>query len=86
MRKVSHPFNMNNYDQSISLSVYNRPKSLAQSDQKAGKKPEDYLKLIPGWKPPAAPAGTTEEPVLELAKREPKLPEFASSFSLITKD
>lgn len=77
---------MSNYDQSISLSVYNRPKTLAQSEQKAGKKPEDYLKQIPGWKPPAAPAGTVEEPLLELAKREPKLPEFASTFALITKD
>jgi hypothetical protein len=77
---------MTNYDKSISLSVYNRPKSLAQSEQKSGKKPEDYLKLIPGWKPPAAPTGTTEEPVLELAKREPKLPEFALTFALITKD
>ena len=40
---------------------------------------------MPGYKP-TLPAGTTEEPVLEQPKREPKLPDFVSTFGLISKD
>lgn len=40
---------------------------------------------MPGYKP-TLPAGTTEEPVLEQPKRESKLPDFVSTFGLISKD
>jgi len=38
------------------------------------KKAEEYLKTIPGYKPPPKPKTETEEPVsVEAVKREPKI-------------
>lgn len=42
-RKVSHPFTNDNCDSQISLSLYNRPKSLASTRPRGGRKPEDWL-------------------------------------------
>ena len=70
--------------------MYNRPKTLVDKTPIPGKKPEDYLKSIPGYKPPATKAAldSLAEPVQEALKREPKIkePVFVKEFGQISKD
>lgn len=88
LRKTTHPFTKENCDSQISLSVYNRPKHLAEQLPSPIKKAEEYLKQVPGYKPPVAKPDALAEPVIEPAKREPKVkqPVFAKDFAQITKD
>lgn len=88
--KANHCFTQENWTEGLSLSVYNRPKTLVDKMPTSKKKPEEYLKTIPGYKPPAAKAAldAMAEPVPEPVKREPKIkqPVFAKEFAQITKD
>lgn len=81
--KANHCFTKDNWDKGISLSVYNRPKTLVDKLPVASKKPEDYLKTVPGYKPPAAAPASLADPVPEPEKREPRIkqPVFAKEFS-----
>jgi hypothetical protein len=84
LRKTTHPFTKENCDSQISLSVYNRPKSLAENLPLPIRKAEEYLKLVPGYKPPATAASAAADPVsLEVPKREAKIkePVFAKTFA-----
>ena len=89
LRKTIHPFTKENCDSHISLSVYNRPKHLAEQLPSPIKKAEEYLKTVPGYKPPVAkPTDASAEPIVEAQKRESRIkqPVFAKEFAQITKD
>ena len=74
----------------ISLSVYNRPKDMADRRPHTAYTADDLVRKLPGWKPPPAAANAEGEveaaPVEE--PREPILPEFGLSkqFDFISKN
>lgn len=78
-RALDNPFTPTQYGRQISLSVYNRPKSMANRRPITAKTSEELISRLPGFKPAAAPKGEDGEPLPQLdaqSVREPTLPEF----------
>ncbi len=86
-----NPFTPVKVSSQISLSVYNRPNSMAARRPHTAYTADDLVRRMPGWKPPVVkePAeGEAVETAAPEVKREPKLPEFGGSkaFDFISKD
>ena len=64
-RVLDNPFTPEGYQRQISLSVYNRPKSMAMRRPGAGRTADDLISRLPGYKAPAGPAreGPDGEPL-----------------------
>ena len=85
----SNPFTPQKLSSAISLSVFNRPSSMAARRPQTAYTQEDLVKKLPGWKPPPVKASEDAPPEPEpTEKREPILPEFSMSkeFDFISKD
>jgi len=79
---LDNPYTADQIRSQISLSVYNRPTAMALRRPLTGKKPEDLVKKLPGWKPPPEKAPAEGEellPKVEEMQRVVSLPEFAIS-------
>lgn len=85
-----NPFTPAKVSSQISLSVYNRPSSMAARRPHTSYTADDLVRRMPGWKP--APVKVEEGEAVEApateVKREPKLPEMPGSakFDFISKD
>ena len=80
-RVLDNPFTPTQYDRQISLSVYNRPKSMAMRRPYTVKTSEALIGRLPGYKEPTKPVKAGEEPESPVkidaqSVREPILPEF----------
>lgn len=81
-RRLDNPFTPHQVAKQISLSVYNRPKSMANRRPGTARTTEQLIHRLPGYKPPAQPKGEDGEPLPALdaqSVREPILPEFLSA-------
>jgi hypothetical protein len=87
-----NPFTRENWKNTISLSVYCRPKLMAERRPHTAKTTEDLVKRLPGWKPTVAKTelGPDGEPLppppAAEPEREPILPEFETPFQATCKD
>ncbi len=86
---LDNPFTPEKSHSQISLSVYNRPASMAARRPHTAYTADELVRKLPGWKP--APPGKDADPeaqVLPEVQREPLLPEFAMSgqFNFVSKD
>ena len=82
---VDNPFTKENWKNTISLSVYNRPQFMADRRPLTAKTTEDLVKRLPGWKPmekkaETGPDGEPLPPPPEEPEREPVLPLFETPF------
>lgn len=80
---LDNPFTPTQYQNQISLSVYNRPKSMAMRRPGPGRISDELISRLPGYKAPTGPAhvGPDGEPLVPVdaqSVREPVLPEFVS--------
>lgn len=69
--------------------MFNRPQQVANNRPGTAKTVDDYVRKLPGYKPPKAEVGPDGEPIAPAdtqSVREPTLPEFESDLCLITKD
>ena len=82
-----NPFTPDKVSSQISLSVYNRPSSMANRRPRTAYTADELVRKQPGWKPPPATAEGEELAPPEV-KREPSLPEFklSSSFNFVSKN
>ena len=82
-----NPFTPDKVSTQISLSVYNRPSSVANRRPRTAYTADELVRKQPGWKPPPATAEGEELAPQEI-KREPSLPEFklSSSFNFVSKN
>ena len=60
-RILDNPFTPGDHRNQISLSVYNRPSSMANRRPKSSKTVDELINRLPGWKPPAIPVKKGEE-------------------------
>lgn len=86
-----NPFTRENWRNTISLSVYNRPQHVAERRPGTAKTTEDMVKNLPGWKPQEkkAEVGPDGEPIAPPPaepEREPILPAFETPFQPVCKD
>lgn len=90
-KDLDNPFSRDTWRNSISLSVYNRPRFMAERRPLTAKTKDDLIRHLPGWKyqPPKAEVGPDGEPVPEVLpepQREPILPMFETPFQPLSKD
>lgn len=88
---LDNPFTPQKVSSQISLSVYNRPSSMANRRPHTAYTADELVRKLPGWKPPPPGKDADGEPLppAEVAdKREPVLPEFALSkqFDYVSKN
>ena len=88
---LDNPFTPEKLSSQISLSVFNRPSSLANLRPRTAYTEADLVRKIPGWKPPAQPKNADGEVIpmeIEEEPRVPLLPEFNASknFDFISKN
>ena len=85
---LDNPFTPEKVKSQISLSVYNRPSSMATRRPHTAYTADDLLRKLPGWKPPAAAAGEEENTPPPDEPRQASLPEFklSSSFNFVSKN
>ena len=90
----NNPFTPDRVDSQISLSVYNRPKTMASVRREIdfSKTADDLLRKIPGWKPPVT-APVDGEAAVEVEhqggeERQSIIPEFnmTQKFEYVTKN
>ena len=86
-----NPYTPEKEGSQISLSVYNRPSTMALRRPQSSYTAEDLVKRIPGWKPPPEKKnedGEVISPKVEEIQRVASLPEFAMSkqFDLVSKN
>ena len=60
-RRLDNPFTPENHHTQISLSIYNRPRSMANKRPHTSKTVDELISRLPGWKPPAVPVKKGEE-------------------------
>lgn len=84
---LDNPFTPEKVSSQISLSVYNRPSSVANRRPHTAYTADELVRKQPGWKPPAAAADGEELAPPEI-KREASLPEFKISgqFNFVSKN
>ena len=88
---LDNPFTPEKVQSTISLSVYNRPSSMAARRPHTAYTADDLVRKMPGWKPPpTAPAaeGEVAEDPAAVSAREPILPDFntGKKFEMISRD
>ena len=88
----NNPFTPQRVDKCISLSVFNRPKSMVANRANRSKTCEELVRKIPGWKPKELPPDAIPDPadlqVPEGEEREALIPEFnmSNDFELVSKN
>ena len=86
------PFQRDDGEDSISLSVYNGPKEMAARKPRPVTTQDALLRQVPGWKKPVpkSEVGADGEPIPAPVdanpSREPVLPDFKNLSEMITKD
>ena len=90
---LDNPFTPDKVRSQISLSVYNRPASMARLRPSTAVTQDALIRKMPGYKPPAAPKGEDGEEIPQaqlggISAREPILPDFkvSQSFDFISKN
>lgn len=84
-----NPFTPEKVKSQISLSVYNRPHSMAHRRNRTHFTADELVRKQPGWKPtPVAGEAAPEEPIVSDNLRESSLPEFSLSktFNFVSKN
>lgn len=89
---IDNPYTPDKVVSQISLSVYNRPSSMALRRPQTAYTAEDLVKKLPGWKPPPEKKNEDGEVISpakpEEIQRVASLPEFGLSkqFDFVSKN